>query len=77
MTELEQTLCDLLASMDGVEVAITADADLLTGLELDSVQIMEFMMEVEDHFDIIIPEHKLTDVRTIAALATVVSSSQP
>ncbi len=75
MTELEQILCDLLAGMDGVEVAISAEADLLTGLELDSVQIMEFMMEVEDHFDIIIPEHQLTDVRTIAALGTVVSSS--
>ena len=70
---IEQTLCGLLKKVDGVTQDIQADADLLSDLSLESVQVIEFVMEIEDHYDIIIAEQKLADVRTIAQLARVVA----
>jgi len=34
--------------------------------------VMEFVMEVEDHFDVIIEQQALADVRTIRQLAQAV-----
>ena len=39
-------------------------------LELDSVKVMELMMELEDHFDISIPLNSLPNVNTVSDLAT-------
>ncbi|MFK7795383.1 MAG: acyl carrier protein [Gammaproteobacteria bacterium] len=43
---------------------------LMRDLELDSVMVMELMMELEDHFDISIPLNSLPDVNTVSDLAT-------
>ena len=42
-------------------------------LELDSVMVMELMMELEDHFDISIPLNSLPDVNTVSDLAIEIS----
>ena len=47
--------------------------DLLTDLALESVQIMEFIVEVEDHYDIAISLEALGDIRTIEQLGALVS----
>jgi acyl carrier protein len=39
-------------------------------LDLDSVKVMELMMELEDHFDISIPLNALPDVNSVAELAS-------
>lgn len=46
---------------------------LMRDLELDSVMVMELMMELEDHFDISIPLNSLPDVNTVSDLATEIS----
>ena len=47
--------------------------DLLSALALESVQIMEFIVEVEDHYDIAISLEALGDIRTIEQLGALVS----
>ena len=72
MDSIEQTLCDLLEQTVVLSGPVDAGTDLLDGLALASAQVMEFIMEVEDHFDIVMEQEALADVRTIAQLAEVV-----
>ncbi|MCY4565947.1 MAG: acyl carrier protein [Gammaproteobacteria bacterium] len=72
MDSIEQTLCDVLAQTVTLEGPVDAETDLLDGLALASAQVMEFIMEVEDHFDIVIEQEALADVRTIGQLAKAV-----
>jgi acyl carrier protein len=50
-------------------VEINEDTDLLGDLNLDSLQVMNFMLQIEDRFDISIPVSILPDVRTVKDLA--------
>ena len=52
---------------------VTADTSLVKDLGLESIQIIEFLCEVEDHFDIVIAEEDLSEVSTISDLAVVVT----
>ena len=56
---------------------ITATTNMVTELQLDSFQVMEFMLEVEDHFDIVIDLESLSDIQTITDLAAVVIAAHP
>jgi acyl carrier protein len=47
---------------------LTEDTDLTSGLGLDSVQVLEMCMELEDHLDISIPINRLGEVRTAGQL---------
>ena len=58
------------------ERTITAATNIVTELQLDSFQVMEFMLEVEDHFDIVIDLESLSDIQTINDLAAVVIAAQ-
>ena len=49
------------------ESSITADAGL------DSVSVMDFVLELEDEFDTTIPLDQLSNVRTIRELAEVIA----
>lgn len=51
---------------------ITAATNMVTELQLDSFQVMEFMLEVEDHFDIAVDLESLSNIQTINDLAGVV-----
>lgn len=45
--------------------------DLFEALGIDSVQAMDLLTELEDHFDVEIPDYELQDARTFAQLAEV------
>jgi acyl carrier protein len=51
---------------------ITAATNMVTELQLDSFQVMEFMLEVEDHYEIAIDLESLSNIQTINDLAGVV-----
>ena len=51
---------------------LSGATDLIADLDLESVQVMEFVMEVEDHFDIDIPLNVLSETRTMDDLVGVV-----
>ena len=48
---------------------LTEDTELVGDLDLDSVQVLELLLEVEDHFDISIPLNILPDIQTVKDLA--------
>jgi acyl carrier protein len=53
---------------------LTENTELVADLGLDSLKIMELMLEIEDHFDVSIPLNVLPDLRTIKDLAVQVGS---
>ena len=44
--------------------------ELMADLGFDSLQILEFVGELEDHFDIAIPLNSLTHIRTVAQIVS-------
>ncbi len=75
MTGRENTfaaLCRLLEPFNSKGIALEPDTDISTDLNIDSVSVMDFVMEVEDHFDIDIPLNVLSETRTMSDLVRVV-----
>ena len=73
MNETESQLCQLLRSaLDKDLPDLSAATDLVDDLELESIQVMDFIAEVEDHFDILIEVDRLANIRTLGELAVLV-----
>ena len=66
------TLCQLLEPFNTAKIALTPETDISADLNIDSVSVMDFVMEVEDHFNIDIPLNVLSETRSIADLVKVV-----
>ena len=80
ITEIENRIKHLLASYlessNHPELEahgeITGDTNLVSDFTLDSFQVMEFMMELEESFDIMIDMNALSNTHTVRDLAVVV-----
>lgn len=72
MKDTEQQLRDLLEHIASLPPDFDGNSDLIEDLALESMQVMEFVMEAEDHFDIAIAQDRLADVRTLSQLAAVI-----
>ena len=53
---------------------ITGATNLVSDFTLDSFQVMEFLMEMEESFDIMIDMNNLSNTHTVNELAKVVDS---
>jgi acyl carrier protein len=71
-TDVLQKLCRHLEQFTGPGVEITPETDLINQLAIDSVKLLNLIMEIEDEFDISVPINALTDVQTVRELATLV-----
>ena len=47
--------------------AVQPDKSFVADLEVDSLSLVEYTMDLEDEFDIALPEEELTDITTIGA----------
>lgn len=74
MTDTASQIFKLLEPFNTEGVTLSPETDISTDLNIDSVTVMDFVMEVEDHFDIEIPLNVLSETRTIADLAKVVEA---
>jgi acyl carrier protein len=73
MNETESQLCQLLrTALDKEFPDLTAATDLVDDLALESIQVMDFIAEVEDHFDILIEVDRLANIRTLSELGKLV-----
>ena len=72
--EIFERLSILLRPFNRGEVEITLGTDIAADLNIDSVAVMDFVMEVEDHFDIEIPLNVLSEVRNMEELVNVVEA---
>jgi acyl carrier protein len=72
VNDIELQLSTLLGQITALPEGFDADSDLIDDLALESMQVMEFVMEAEDHFDVAIAQDRLADVRTLGQFAAVI-----
>lgn len=56
------------------KIEIGGSTNLTSDLTLDSFQVMEFLMEVEDNMDIAVDVNSLSNVHTVNDLAQIVAT---
>ena len=61
-------------SIAGAETPVNEDTDLVDEVGLDSVNVMDMVMHIEDEFDVVVPVNQLADIRTPRQLAELVVS---
>ena len=75
--EVLQVLRDKAVEMLEVEAdAVQEDKSFVDDLDVDSLSLVEFTMELEDTLGIELPEEDLVEVKTIGAFLDVIMSKQ-
>lgn len=72
MDSIVGELCELLQKYNKEGIQLSASTNLGSDLDIDSVEVMDLIMEIEDKFDIDIPINLISDVERIEDLAKLV-----
>jgi acyl carrier protein len=72
--EIQTRVLDLLSKKVGAARRIDLNSSVVEDTGLDSVSVMDFVMELEDEFDITIPLDQIAEVRTVGDLADAVQA---
>lgn len=70
--EIMKLLCDRLSDLTLSEVEITPESNLIGQLSIDSIKLLNLIMEIEDTFDISVPINALADVQTVRDLVDLI-----
>jgi len=70
--QITELLCQRLVHFTNTEAEISAETNLITHLAIDSVKLLNLIMEIEDQFDISVPLNALVDVLTVQDLADLI-----
>jgi acyl carrier protein len=68
------TVCEILQQHNPRNISLRPETKITSELNIDSVEVMDLVMEIEQRFDIDIPISMLSDVETIGDLASVVAT---
>ena len=80
MADYQETLdfmYSALRQLNKKGVVLNETSDLVADIGLSSLEVMEFIEKIEDHFDISIPLNILPDVNTVGELAAKVQELNP
>lgn len=61
-------ICGLLEPLNHKGVKLARDVDLVADLEVDSVSVLDIVMDIEDYYDISIPVNTISETKTIGQL---------
>lgn len=72
--KIMQLLCNRLSFLTNPDskAPITPETNLINQLSIDSIKLLNLVMEIEDTFDVSIPINALADVQTVRELADLV-----
>lgn len=65
-------LCLILQKISESDKPVGPDVNLIEHLELDSMKVLDVVMEIEDELDVSVPLNTLVDVNTVSELARLV-----
>ena len=71
---VEVEIVKLLAGRIPAGVQVSGQTQIVGGLGLDSVAILDFIMDIEDRFDISIPLDRVAEVQTVAELSQAIQT---
>ena len=74
--QIFEELRSLLQPFNTEGVELKKETDISADLNIDSVSVLDFIMEVEDSFDIDIPLNLLAETRTMRELVELVKKRQ-
>jgi acyl carrier protein len=66
-----------LEQLNKKDLNLSETTDLVADIGLSSLEVMEFIEKIEDHFDISIPLNILPDVNTVGELAQKIQELNP
>ena len=72
--DITATIITLLLPFNPDNKLLSSETDIPAELNIDSVGVLDFIMEVEDHFDIEIPMNAVSNIRTVGELSAYVQS---
>lgn len=61
-------ICTLIEPLNEKGVKLTRETDLIADLEVDSVAVLDMVMDIEDFYDISIPVNTISETKTIGEL---------
>lgn len=61
-------ICSLLEPINHKGVKLTRETDIIADLEVDSVAVLDIVMDVEDSYDISIPVNTISETKTLGEL---------
>jgi acyl carrier protein len=67
--QFEHDTIDILKRLSRKPIDPTPDSELMADLGFDSLQVLELVGELEDHFNIAVPLNALTHIRTVRQIA--------
>jgi acyl carrier protein len=73
-TNIEAEVVRLLAHKVPGNINVTPDTPIVAGLGLDSVAILDLIMDLEDRFDISIPLDRVAEVQTVGELSQAIEA---
>lgn len=65
---VERDTIEILTRVSRQPITPTLEQELMADLGFDSLQILEFVGELEDHFNIAVPLNALTHIKTVGAI---------
>ena len=72
-SKIFETICKVLSEYIPEGTEITADTRIVADLEIDSVDVFDLIMEVEDAYDISISMELISTTHTVGELTDVVN----
>ena len=66
----------LLERFRAADASITSETVIAEDLTMDSLQVMDLMMELEDRFDVSIPLNLVPEIATVGQLADTIYTSK-
>ena len=73
-SDIEAKILHVLAGRLPAGVQASAETRIVEGLGLDSVAILDFIMDLEERFDISIPLDRIAEVQTIGELSRAIQT---
>ena len=64
----ERDTIDILKRLSRRPIEPTPDKELMADLGFDSLQLLELIGELEDHFNLAVPLNSLTHIRTVSQM---------
>jgi acyl carrier protein len=74
--EIYRNVVSAIQSVVGVTRPITAETNILQDLNLDSVAVMDFIMQVETQFDTVIPMNQMAEIETVGDLVRILNAAK-
>lgn len=71
---IEARVIELVSQHARNDITPGPETDIVADAGMDSVAVMDFVLDLEESFDITIPLDRLTDIRTVADIAGEVRS---